>query len=80
MSLFMVLDYNLINYCYMGVLLFLFVFNLLGYITAQIAAREEARRRTRKHVFPTSSEFGAMPYTNLDVNGPSGEQLWTVKL
>lgn len=75
-----VLDYNLINYCYMSVLLFLLIFNIVGYITAQIAYREEARRQTQKLVFPASSDFGETPYTNLDVNGPGGEQLWSVKL
>ncbi|KAI6190939.1 hypothetical protein M3Y97_00173100 [Aphelenchoides bicaudatus] len=53
------LDFNLINYCYMGVLLFLLVFNITGYITALIAFRDEIQRRKQKLIFPASSDFGA---------------------
>jgi len=72
--------FNTVNYSYMGALVILFLFNLLAFITVQIAFRNEARR-CQKLVLPPMSEYSGAPYTNLDVNGPSGaEQLWTVKL
>lgn len=62
-------------------LVILFIFNLVSLIVINISFRYEAKRRTQKMVLPPVSEFDTMPYSNLDVHGPSGgEELWNVKL